>query len=64
MPFKVAIPSRSLIPSDGDKKKVVSLNHLLNFTVTPRDPVAYSSSTRRKSKSAPSFNKEQFLQAK
>jgi len=54
-------------PSDGDKKKVISLNHLLNFTIAPRDADTYGytlPSIRRRSKGIPAFNKEQFLQAK
>lgn len=61
------MPLKNPLPSDGDKKKAVSLNHLLNFTVAPRDTDAYGytlPSIRRRSKGIPAFNKEQYLQAK
>lgn len=58
----------------GERKKSgsISLNHLLNFTIAPRERYASghigSSSSgdfsRRRGKKHHDFNKEQFLQAK
>ena len=51
----------------GEGRKKMSLNHLLNFTLSPRE--AHGSSgggeaTRRRRWKTHSYNKEQFLQAK
>lgn len=63
---EMVVPLRNPLPSDRDKKKAISLNHLLNFTLAPRDTDTYGyslPSIRRRSKGIPTFNKEQFLQA-
>ena len=51
----------------GESRKKMSLNHLLNFTLSPREAHGSSSggeAGRRRRWKTHSYNKEQFLQAK
>ena len=49
--------------SEGERKgRKTSLNHLLNFTLSPRE--AAGEGARRRRFKTHSYNKEQFLQAK
>ena len=47
---------------EGEGRKKMSLNHLLNFTLSPRE--SGREVTRRRHHKTHSYNKEQFLQAK
>lgn len=65
---KLSLPAH-LEAVDGDGKKKQSLNHLLNFTLSPRDShsgsgaSSWTGDTRRRRQRLHSYNKEQFLQA-
>ena len=54
--------------SGGEGRKKLSLNHLLNFTLSPREAGGHGNTSnhgnRRRRNKTHSYNKEQFMQAK